>query len=117
MKKVLFAVIFVLSAGTVMAQATTAQSGVQEAQFFASIFHSQYGWLIGMGLGLYGLYLWLMSRALWGAILIVLGVAFTQMPELYSGMRVTFAPVAAAIGSGTGTTVNLGANPHIQPGH
>lgn len=94
----------VICAATVLAQ-TGPAIGTQEAKLVTSIYHSQYGVFIGMALGLYGLYLWLMSRAMWGAILIALSVAFTQAPELYSGLRTTFAPIADKLGGGT--AVNL----------
>jgi hypothetical protein len=62
------------------------------------------GTVVGLGVSLFGLWVWLAQQSSWGLLIVIAGAAVTAFPGLYSGMAQGF---AAAFGSsGAGRTLN-----------
>jgi hypothetical protein len=63
------------------------------------------GTLIGLGIALFGLYMWLIQQSSWGIMVMIGGVAVTAFPGIFEWMRAGFAD--ATDGQGTESGVDL----------
>jgi len=57
------------------------------------------GTAFGLGIAVFGLYMWIVQQATWGIVMIIGGVAFTAFPGLFGGMRESFQAAAGGIGA------------------
>lgn len=63
------------------------------------------GTVVGLGISLFGLWVWLAQQSSWGLLIVIAGAAITAFPGLYKGMTDGFK--AAFAGSGArGTSAN-----------
>lgn len=62
------------------------------------------GTLIGLGIALFGLYMWLIQQASWGIMVMIGGVALTAFPGIFEWMRDGFAD--GATGNATASSTN-----------
>lgn len=60
------------------------------------------GTLIGLGIALFGLYMWLIQQSSWGIMVMIGGVAVTAFPGIFEWMRSGFAD--ATDGNATAST-------------
>jgi len=61
------------------------------------------GTAFGLGIAVFGLYMWIVQQATWGIVMIIGGVAFTAFPGLFGGIRESFVAATGDIGSNTDT--------------
>lgn len=94
----LFTVMFVALAATVFAmlpEAALAQSADQAGedlmQNVLNMMTGSLGTLIGLGIALFGLYMWLIQQSSWGIMVMIGGVALTAFPGIFDWMREGFA--------------------------
>ena len=64
------------------------------------------GTVIGLGISLFGLWMWLMQQNSWGLAVLIFGAAITAFPGLYSGMATGFRNAFSE--SGAGGTLQVG---------
>lgn len=49
------------------------------------------GTLVGLGIALFGFYMWIVQQASWGIMVMIGGVALTAFPSIFEGMQGGFA--------------------------
>ena len=59
------------------------------------------GTAFGLGIAVFGLYMWIVQQATWGIVMIIGGVAFTAFPGLFGGIRESFEAATADVGAST----------------
>ena len=71
------------------------------------------GTLIGLGIAIMGLYMWLVQQASWGIVMIIGGVAITAFPGIFLGIKNGFNSIFDSSIEGAAPTAqtSLGTNP------
>lgn len=81
-----------------MAHATAGQSLLTDIQ---NILTGQLGTVVGLGISLFGLWVWLAQQSSWGLLIVIAGAAITAFPGLYKGMTDGFKAAFGTVGTGT----------------
>lgn len=85
-----------------VAHATAGQSLLADV---TGLLTGSMGTVVGLGISLFGLWVWLAQQSSWGLLIVIAGAAITAFPGLYKGMTDGFK--AAFAGSGArGTSAN-----------
>lgn len=79
-----------------MAHANTAGSSLLTD--VTNLLTGSLGTVVGLGISLFGLWVWLAQQSSWGILILIAGAAITAFPGLYKGMTEGFQ--AAFSGSG-----------------
>ena len=93
--------LLLVSSGSAWAQ--QGNPGDLEAQVVGNLMESNYGLLLGLFIGAWGAWIFLINQKTWGIAMIVLGVAITAFPGMFQGLMVGVQPFVQAAG---GTTPN-----------
>lgn len=64
------------------------------------------GTVIGLGISLFGLWMWLAQQSSWGLLIVIAGAALTAFPGLYGSLAGAFR--SAFSGTGAGSSVGSG---------
>lgn len=99
--KNIFTVMFVALAATVLtmipevAMAQSADAAGDELMAnVLDMMRGSLGTLVGLGIALFGLYMWLIQQSSWGIMVMIGGVALTAFPGIFDWMRTGFADAA-----------------------
>ena len=95
------AVVLTMAPEAAMAQDATAAGGDLLASVLGMVSGSL-GTLIGLGIALFGLYMWLIQQSSWGIMVMIGGVAVTAFPGIFEWVRSGFAD--ATDGNATAST-------------
>lgn len=88
-----------------MAHAAGSTAGQSLLQDITGLLTGSMGTVVGLGISLFGLWVWLAQQSSWGLLIVIAGAAITAFPGLYKGMTDGFK--AAFAGSGAqGTSPN-----------
>lgn len=79
-----------------VASAQTAGQGLLSD--ITNMLQGSIGTVVGLGVSLFGLWVWLAQQSSWGLLIVIAGAAITAFPGLYKGMTDGFK--AAFSGSG-----------------
>ncbi len=60
------------------------------------------GTLVGLGIALFGLYMWLIQQSSWGIMVMIGGVALTAFPGIFDWMRAGFEDATGGAASDAG---------------
>ena len=89
----LLAIVLTMAPDVASATAASAPSNVSKAtggellsQVLGMVSGSM-GTLIGLGIALFGLYMWLIQQSSWGIMVMIGGVALTAFPGIFEWMR------------------------------
>lgn len=58
------------------------------------------GTVVGLGISLFGLWVWLAQQSSWGLLIVIAGAAITAFPGLYKGMTQGFKSAFGTVGTG-----------------
>ncbi len=58
------------------------------------------GTVVGLGISLFGLWVWLAQQSSWGILILIAGAAITAFPGLYKGMTDGFKSAFGTVGTG-----------------
>jgi len=58
------------------------------------------GTVIGLGISLFGLWMWLAQQSSWGLLIVVAGAALTAFPGLYGSLAGSFRSAFSSTGAG-----------------
>lgn len=96
---VMLAVVVTVTLATApeMAHASSG-AGQSLLQDITGLLTGSMGTVIGLGISLFGLWVWLAQQSSWGLLIVIAGAAITAFPGLYKGMTQGFK--AAFAGSG-----------------
>jgi len=90
------------SAQTAVTTATAAGGDAVGADLLGTIVQQMSGNLgtaFGLGIAVFGLYMWIVQQATWGIVMIIGGVAITAFPGLFGGIRESFQAATQQIGA------------------
>lgn len=65
------------------------------------VFKGDIGFLVGLGVSVFGLYMWLIKQASWGLVMLIAGGLITVFPNLFKGIQ---EGAQGAFGDTVGTT-------------
>jgi hypothetical protein len=65
-----------------------------------NILVGQLGTVIGLGISLFGLWVWLAQQSSWGLLIVIAGAAITAFPGLYKGLTQGFKAAFGTVGTG-----------------
>lgn len=85
----LLAVVLTMAPESAMATSVNAGEELQTSIF--NMLTGSLGTLIGLGIALFGLYMWLIQQSSWGIMVMIGGVALTAFPGIFEWMRGGFA--------------------------
>lgn len=80
-----------------VAHATAGQSLLTDVQ---NLLTGHLGTVIGLGISLFGLWVWLAQQSSWGLLIVIAGAAITAFPGLYKGMTQGFKSAFGTVGTG-----------------
>ena len=82
---------------------TTTTAGSSLKTDIVNVFKGDIGFLVGLGVSVFGLYMWLIKQASWGLVMLIAGGLITVFPNLFKGIQ------EGAQGAFTGTvgTTNI----------
>lgn len=63
------------------------EAGEELLETVVGLVSGSMGTLIGLGIALFGLYMWLIQQASWGIMVMIGGVALTAFPGIFDWMR------------------------------
>ena len=52
-----------------------------------AVFTGDIGFLVGLGISVFGLYMWLIKQASWGLVMLIAGGLITVFPSLFSSIE------------------------------
>lgn len=84
----LLAVILTMTPELALAQSEAAGEELQTSIF--NMLTGSIGTLVGLGIALFGLYIWLIQQSSWGIMVMIGGVALTAFPGIFEWMRSGF---------------------------
>jgi type IV secretory pathway VirB2 component (pilin) len=79
-------VLAVLAVAIVLPSLGMAQPGQNVLEDFMASLQGGYGTAAGLGVALFGLYMWIIKQATWGIMVIVGGVILTSSPSFYEAI-------------------------------
>ena len=77
----------VLTMAPDVASAAAADAGAELTANFMDMLQGSLGTLIGLGIALFGLYMWLIQQTSWGIMVMLGGVALTAFPGIFDWMQ------------------------------
>lgn len=105
----LLAVALVMMPESAMAQSIDTDStaaGEELLDTVLGLVTGSMGTLIGLGIALFGLYMWLIQQSSWGIMVMIGGVALTAFPGIFEWMRSGFSDASST--EATGSSSDLG---------
>lgn len=88
--------VFALVPDVAMAQDT----GAGLLDDIQNLFGSNLGTVIGLGISLFGLWMWLVQQSSWGLIILIFGAALTAFPGIFGSMQSAFKGAFSGVGAG-----------------
>lgn len=87
MKLKLVLAILAVAAVATPEMAFAAEAGEDLKKDILGLITGDIGFLVGLGISLFGLYMWLIQQASWGIILLVAGGLVTVFPNIFAGIQ------------------------------
>jgi len=104
-EKNILTVAFVLFAAALFAMVPDvahAEAGTSLLTDVQNLLTGSLGTVVGLGISLFGLWVWLAQQSSWGILILIAGAAITAFPGLYKGMTDGFKSAFSSSGaSGT----------------
>lgn len=106
----LLAVVLTMAPESAMAAGvgdTTSQgAGAELLDSTLGLITGSLGTLIGLGIALFGLYMWLIQQSSWGIMVMIGGVAITAFPGIFEWMRTGFSDATGGKATGSADVTN-----------